>query len=55
MIQIHTIPVFNSGQANEVLRDYPRLYPKRKIINVSMVPVELPGGWFVIITYEVNI
>ena len=41
MIQIDVRPVLNQGQANEILRDYPRLYSKRKIINVSMTPIEL--------------
>ena len=55
MIQIHLQPVLNQGVANEILRDYPKLYPKRKIIGVSMTPVDFPGGWFMTITYEVNI
>ena len=46
--------VMNTGHANEILRDYSRLYPKRKIIGVSMVPVEFSGGWFMTITYEVE-
>ena len=55
MIQIHLQPVLNQGAANEILRDYSRLYPKRKIIGVSMTPADFPGGWFMTITYEVNI
>lgn len=55
MIQIHLQPVLNQGVANEILRDYPKLYPKRKIIGVSMTPADFPGGWFMTITYEVNI
>lgn len=55
MIQIQVLPVVNTGQANEILRDYSKSYPKRKIINVSMSPIEYPGGWFMTITYEVNI
>ena len=54
MTQIEVRPVTNQGQANEILRDYPRLYPKRQIIGVSMVPIEYPGGWFMTITYEVK-
>ena len=40
MIQIHISPVLNAGQANEILRDYQRTYPKRKIINVNMTPMK---------------
>ena len=54
MIQIHTIPVINQSQANEILRDYPRLYPKRKIISISMSPIDYPGGWFMTITYKIE-
>lgn len=53
--QIQIEPVLNQGKANELLRDYSRLYPKRKIIGVSMVPCDFPGGWFMTITYEVEI
>ncbi len=55
MIQIDVRPVLNQGQANEILRDYSHLYPKRKIIGVSMVPIDFPGGWFMTITFEVNL
>ena len=55
MIQIDVRPILNSKEANEILRDYPRLYPKRKIIGVSMTPIDFPGGWFMTITYEVNL
>ena len=54
LVQIQVIHVLNAGQANEILREYSKSYPKRKIMNVSMVPVEFPGGWFMTITYEVN-
>jgi hypothetical protein len=54
VIQIDVRPVLNQGQANEILRDYPRLYSKRNIINVSMTPIEFPGGWFMTIVYEIN-
>lgn len=53
--QIQVEPVLNQGKANELLRDYSRLYPKRKIIGVSMAPCEFPGGWFMTIIYEVEI
>ncbi len=55
MIQIEIIPVLNQGKANEFLREYSRLYPKRKIIGVNIIPCEFPGGWFMTITYEVDI
>lgn len=54
MIQVQVQPVLNQGKANEILRDYPRLYPKRKIINISMIPCDFPGGWFMTIMYEVE-
>lgn len=53
--QIQVEPVLNPGKANELLRSYPQLYPKRKIINISMTPIEYPGGWFMTIVYEVDI
>lgn len=55
MIQIDVEPVLNSSKANELLRVYSKLYPKRKILNISMVPIEYPGGWFMTIMYEVDI
>jgi len=53
MIQIQVIPVQNQGHANEILRAYSQNYPKRKIIGVSMIPVDFPGGWFMTVTYEI--
>ena len=53
MVQIQVVPVINQGQANEILRTYSKDYPKRKIISISMSPVEYPGGWFMTIAYEV--
>lgn len=55
IIQIQTLPVQNQGKANEILREYQKEYPKRKIIGISMSPCEFPGGWFMTITYEVEI
>ena len=55
VIQIQVEPVLNPGKANELLRSYPKLYPKRKIVNISMAPIEYPGGWFMTIVYEVDI
>ena len=54
MVQIEVCFVQNAGQANEILRDYQRTYPHRKIIGVSMTPVDFPGGWFMTISYEVK-
>ena len=54
MIQIDVRCVYNAGEANEILREYQRIYTQRKIIGVSMTPVDFPGGWFMTITYEVN-
>lgn len=53
MIQIQVIPVQNQGHANEILRAYSQNYPKRKIIGISMTPVDFPGGWFMTVTYEI--
>lgn len=53
MIQTHIFWTQNQGTLNEVLRDYPREYPKREIIGVSVTSAE-PAGWFVTITYKLN-
>lgn len=55
MIQIDLRPVLNQAEANEILRNYQRYYPKRKVIGISMTPIDFPGGWFMTITYEVSI
>lgn len=55
MVQIDIQAVINQAKANEFLRNYSKIYPKRKIIGVSMVPNDFPGGWFMTITYEVTI
>ena len=54
MIQIAIGFVKNSGEANEKLRAFQRENPQRKIINVSCAPTD-PYGFFITITYEVNI
>ena len=54
MIQIEVIAIQNQGKANEYLRGYQLKYPKRKIINVNMTPIEWPGGWFMTIVYEIE-
>ncbi len=52
MIQISTIYVSTTGHANEQLRLFQKEHPKLKIIGVSMVPADFPGGWFMTITYD---
>ena len=54
MIQIQIIPTRDQGHANEVLREYQRIYPKREIIGVSMQSIDFPGGWFMTITYKIT-
>lgn len=54
MIQIQIIPTRDQGHANEVLREYQRIYPKREIIGVSMQSIDFPGGWFMTITYKIK-
>lgn len=54
MTQILISMVKNQGEANEKLRLFSQLYPKRKIINVQMNQTENPPlGWFMVITYEI--
>ena len=52
--QLEIIPMLNQGKANEYLRAYSRNYPKREIISTVMVPND-PCGWFLTITYTINI
>jgi hypothetical protein len=54
LIQIAIGFVSNGGDANEKLRTFQLNYPKRKIIGVSVSPVE-PHGYFMTITYEINL
>lgn len=54
MIQMATYVVQNQGRANEELRKFQRDFPKREIINVSMNPIDWPGGWFMTITYKIK-
>lgn len=53
LIQIETNHVLNSQNANEQLRIFQKVFPKREIIGVSMVPAD-PAGWFMTITYKVS-
>lgn len=55
MIQIAIGFILNGGDANEKLRAFQRENPKRKIISVSCAPAEGTNGFFMTITYEVNI
>ena len=54
MIQIAIGFVNNGSDANEKLRTFQRENPQRKIISVSCAPAE-PAGFFMTITYEINI
>lgn len=52
MVQIDLRPVTHAGAANQILQQYPIDYPKRKVLSVCMVPET--HGWFMTITYEIN-
>lgn len=54
MVQITTLVVSSNIQANEQLRLFQNEHPKLKIIGVSMVPIDWPGGWFMTITYNIE-
>lgn len=54
MFQLAIIPTLNQKDANEKLRIFQRDFPKREIINISMEPVEWPGGWFMTIVYKIK-
>lgn len=53
--QIELRFVSNSADANNQLRQFQLTYPKRKIIGVSMLPTDLPMGYFMTITYQVEV
>ena len=53
--QIELCFVSNSADANNQLRQFQLTYPKRKIIGVSMLPTDLPMGYFMTITYQVEV
>lgn len=53
MVQIDVRWIKDAVSANELLRSYSREYPKREVVNVSMVPND-PMGWFMTITYKIN-
>lgn len=52
--QIETQFVLNSSEANTWLREWQLIYPKRKIININMVPAD-PAGWFMTLVYEMEV
>lgn len=52
MIQIDLRWVLNIEQANTILRTYPKEYPKRTIMNASLIANDM--GWFLSITYELK-
>ena len=54
IIQLEIQHVNNAAAANNWLRQYKQLYPKREIINVNMCSAE-PAGWFMTIVYKVEI
>lgn len=53
MVQVDVRWMESGPKANEFLREYSKEYPKREIIGVSMVPND-PAGWFMTITYKLN-
>ncbi len=53
LIQVFTCFVISNNQANEILRQFQKDYPKREIKSVSICPNE-PAGWFMTITYEIR-
>ena len=53
LIQVFTCFVVSNNQANEILRQFQKDYPKRDIKSVSVYPNE-PVGWFMTITYEIR-
>lgn len=55
LVQIAIGFVLNGADANDKLRLFQKENPKRKIIGVSCAPAENADGFFMTITYEVNI
>ena len=54
LIQIAVAHTLNTGDANEKLRAFQRENPNREIIGVNMVPAD-PGGWFMTVSYKIQI
>lgn len=55
MIQVAIGFVTNGADANDKLRLFQKENPKRKIISVSCAPAEGTNGFFMTITYEIDI
>lgn len=54
MVQVAIGFVLNTGDANEKLRTFQRENPQRKIIGVSCAPDTNANGFFITITYEIE-
>ena len=54
MVQTEVRFVLNNADANDQLREYQVYYPKRRIINVNLVPA-VQAGWFMTIVYSVEV
>ena len=52
--QIELCFVNNSAEANNQLRQFQLSFPKRKIIGVSLAPID-PVGYFMTITYQIEV
>jgi hypothetical protein len=55
MIQVAIGFVLNGSDANEKLRLFQHENPKRKIIGVSCAPANDANGFFMTITYDVEV
>lgn len=53
LIQIEISAINNSGEANDILRQWQLHYPHRHIINISVSPNEY--NYFLTIVYEVEV
>ena len=54
-VQVEIEYVLNSAKANEFLRNWQLQYPKRKIQNVTMTGADPTLGWYLILTYEIEV
>ena len=54
-VQIEIEYTLNSEKANEFLRTWQLQYPKRKIVNVTMNSAAPALGWYLILTYEIEV
>ena len=53
-IQVEIQYVLNADAANQILREWQLAHPRRKIVNLNLQPTE-PGGWFLLIFYEIEV